>query len=263
VLLADLPDALPDVLTALEAKAALDLDVVRLMAAVPALVRAVRYGDVRGTDTTAMSAVVDALVLRICAGLPASVTSLSDEAAAELRAEVDAVHQAMALHAQTSGGPLSRERWLAALTALAERRDVHGLLAGRLMRLLVDAAVLPRDEAARRFAAHLSVGVTPAGKAAWAEGFLAGSGLLLVHDLPLLAVLDAWVTSLDDAEFLDVLPVLRRAFGDFSAAERSNIADQLKHLAAGTVRRAEDEPVDPARAAGVLQTVAHILGGWT
>jgi len=260
VLLADLPEALPDVLAALEAKAALDVDVVRLMAAVPALVRAVRYGDVRGTDTAAMSAVVDALVLRICAGLPAAVAALSDEAAAALRDEVDDVHLAMALHAQTAGGPVSRGRWMDALAALAERRDVHGLLAGRVVRLLVDADVLPRDEASRRFAAHLSVGVSPAGKAAWAEGFLSGSGLLLVHDRPLLAVLDAWVTSLDEDEFLAALPVLRRAFGDFSAAERSNIADQLTHLAGGTARPLEEEPIDAERAAGVLRTVAFLLG---
>jgi hypothetical protein len=261
VLLAELAEALPEVLAALEAKAALDLDVLRLMAAVPALVRAVRYGDVRGTDTAAMSAVVDALMLRICAGLPGAATSLSDEAAAEVKAELDAVHQAMAVHAQSSGGPASRRRWMATLAALAERRQLHGLLAGRLVRLLVDATVLPREEASRRFAAHLSVGVSPAGKAAWAEGFLAGSGLLLVHDRPLLAVLDAWVTGLDDDEFLAVLPVLRRAFGDFSAAERSNIADQLRHLAGGPAPAATDDAVDPVRAAGVLRTVAALLAG--
>jgi hypothetical protein len=260
VLLADLPEARPAVLDALEVKASLDVDVVRLMAAVPALVRSVRYGDVRGTDTAALSRVVDALMVRICAGLPAAVTALSDDAAAELRAEVDAVHQALALHARTSGGPLSRERWMTTLRTLADRRDVHGLLAGRIVRLLVDATVLPREEAARRFAAHLSVGVTPADKAAWAEGFLAGRGLLLVHDRDLLGVLDSWVTGLDDDQFLDVLPVLRRAFGDFSPAERSNIADQLEHLAAGTAPAAGTEPVDPARAAGVLRTVAGILG---
>src|SRR4051812_398811 len=230
VLLAELGEALPAVLAALEAKAALDLDVVRLMAAVPALVRAVRYGDVRGTDTAALSAVVDALVLRICAGLPAAVASLSDEAAAELRAEVDAVHLALALHERAAGGPLSRARWVDALTALAGRRDVHGLLAGRVVRLLVDGGVLARDDASRRFAAHLSIGVTPADQASWAEGFLAGSGLLLVHDRPLLAVLDAWVAGLDDDAFLVALPVLRRAFGDFSTAERANLADQLRHL---------------------------------
>ena len=261
VLLAELGDALPAVLAALEAKAALDLDAVRLMAAVPALVRAVRYGDVRGTDTAALSAVVDALVLRICAGLPAAVASLSDDAAAQLRAELDAVHLALALHERAAGGPLSRARWVEALTAVAGRRDVHGLVAGRVVRLLVDGGVLPRDDAARRFAAHLSIGVTPADQAAWAEGFLSGSGLLLVHDRPLLGVLDGWVSGLTDEAFLVALPVLRRAFGDFSTAERANLADQLRHLSGESAPPVEDDPVDAARAAGVLRTVAFLLGG--
>ncbi len=262
VLLSDLPDALPEVLAILEAKAALDLDVPRLMAAIPALVRAVRYGDVRGTDTAAMSAVVDALLLRVCAGLPAAVTSLSDDAAAALRAQLDAVHQALALHAHTPDGPTSRERWLTTLRQLAERRDLHGLVAGRIVRLLVDAGVLAEDEAARRLSAHLSVGVTPAAKAAWAEGFLSGSGLLLVHDRELLAVLDGWVRELDGDDFLDVLPLLRRTFGEFSPAERSNIADSLKRLGSGaSAPSLEGEPVDPERAAGALRTVAAILAG--
>jgi len=54
-LLASLPAALPDVLRALDERAALDLDVLHLMAALPALVRAVRYGDVRGSSTAALS----------------------------------------------------------------------------------------------------------------------------------------------------------------------------------------------------------------
>ncbi|MFN2562334.1 MAG: DUF5682 family protein [Jatrophihabitans sp.] len=262
VLLSDLPDALPEVLAILEAKAALDVDVSRLMAAVPALVRAVRYGDVRGTDTASMSAVVDALLLRICAGLPAAVTSLSDDAAAELRTQLDAVHQALALHAQTESGPATRERWITTLSQLAERRDLHGLVAGRIVRLLVDAGVLPELEAARRLSAHLSVGVAPSDKAAWAEGFLSGSGLLLVHDRELLAVLDGWVRGLAGDDFLDVLPLLRRTFGEFSPAERSNIADSLKRLAGGAApAQVADEPVDPERAAGALRTAAAILAG--
>jgi hypothetical protein len=262
VLLADLPDVLPEVLQLLEAKAALDLDVARLMAAVPALVRAVRYGDVRGTDTAAMSAVIDALTVRVCAGLPVAVTSLSDDAAAALRAQLDAMHRALALHSQTGSGPATRELWIRTLIQLAARRDLHGLVAGRIVRLLVDAGALARDEAARRMAARLSIGVTPADKAAWAEGFLSGSGLLLVHDPQLLAVLDGWVATLDGQEFLDVLPLLRRAFGDFSPSERSNIADNVKRLASGApVRRVADEPVDAERAAGALRTVASILRG--
>jgi hypothetical protein len=46
-LLADLPQALDELLATLADKAALDADVVHLMDALPALARAQRYGDVR------------------------------------------------------------------------------------------------------------------------------------------------------------------------------------------------------------------------
>jgi hypothetical protein len=134
-LLADLADALPEVLALVDSKAAVDADVTRLMAAIPALVRAVRYGDVRGTDTASMSTVVDALMVRVCSGLPAAVTSLSDEAATTARAAIDAVHRSLAAHARTAGGAETRERWIETLGLLVDRRDLHGLLPGRIVRL--------------------------------------------------------------------------------------------------------------------------------
>jgi len=262
VLLADLADALPDVLAALDARAALDADVVHLMAAVPALVRAVRYGDVRGTDTAALAAVVDALVVRVCAALPAAVGSLADDAAAVLRRHVDAMQGAVTLYAQAEAGQPGRDRWLTTLSQLAERRDVHGLLAGRITRLLLDAGRLERSAAAVRFGAHLSVGVGALDKAAWAEGFLAGGGLLLVHDPELLTVLDEWLASLGPDDFVDVLPLLRRTFGTYSPPERAHIGEAVRHLGRGTAPSpGRDEELDEERAARVLVTVASILRG--
>ncbi|HEY0718740.1 MAG TPA: DUF5682 family protein [Streptosporangiaceae bacterium] len=259
-LLADLADALGPALRALDEAAAADADITHLMAALPALVRAARYGDVRGTGSSELAAVADALAARICAGLPAAVTSLADDAAARMRDAVDRAHQALDLHAQHERGRAARDRWIAALTALADRRDLHGLLAGRMVRLLTDAGVLARAEAARRFGAQLSVGVPAAAKAAWAEGFLAGGGLLLVHDRDLLAILDGWVAGLDGPEFMDVLPLLRRTFGGYTPAERANIAGVVRHLDGGGPGPAgTGEPVDAARAAPVLATVAAIL----
>ena len=182
-----------------------DHDVVSLMTAVPSLVRAVRYGNVRGTPTQALTAVVDALV-RICAGLPGGAGGLADDAAARLRDAMDGLHAALAVYGRGRGlgiGP-SGERWRRA-APLAGRRDVHGLVAGRVTRMLADAGVLSWAAASVRFRAALSVGVPAAAKAHWAEGFLgrfrrdgaaAGGGLLLVHDRELLGVLDDWVTSL-------------------------------------------------------------------
>jgi hypothetical protein len=273
VLLADLSEALEPVLRALDASAATESDVTRLMTAVPALVRAIRYGDVRGTATGALSAVVDALTVRVCAGLPAAAGGLADDAASVLRTSLDRMHAALGLHAQGPLGAEARGRWMTALSGLDGRRDVHGLVAGRVVRMLTDGGVLSPQQAAGRFAAALSVGVPPAGKAQWAEGFLSGSGLLLAHDRDLLAILDGWMASLSAQEFLDALPLLRRTFGEFAQPERSSIGRAVRHLSGdGSHRRGvvpspggrgdgvgDADELDAERAAGALRTVAMIL----
>ena len=297
VLLAGLSEgALTPVLRALDAVAAVDEDVTSLMTAVPSLVRAIRYGTVRGTPVGMLSAVVDALVIRVCAGLPGIVGGLADDAATGLRAAMDELHGALAVYrasapgggpgsaagtdpSDRSGpGPSAWERWIDALGGLAGRRDVHGLVAGRVTRMLADAGALTWTEAATRFRAALSVGVGPAAKAAWAEGFLGGTsgggapggGLLLVHDADLLAVLDEWMASLGPEEFVEVLPLLRRTFGGFAEAERAAIGRAARAIGtragsaaggAGRPRGADDEGIDAARAAGALRTAALILGG--
>jgi hypothetical protein len=108
VLLADLPGALGPVLRALDARAAADSDVADLMTAVPALVRAIRYGTVRGTGTGALAAVVHALAARVCAGLPAAAGGLADDAAMALRSAIDGMHAALALYDPGGRPPVER-----------------------------------------------------------------------------------------------------------------------------------------------------------
>ncbi|HEX3192720.1 MAG TPA: DUF5682 family protein, partial [Streptosporangiaceae bacterium] len=138
-LLADLGDALAEVLAAVRDRAALDTDVTHLMAALPALVRAARYGDVRGTDPARLGDVAVEMVTRICAGLPAAVTSLDETAERAMRERIDAVHAATGLLADSAG----RERWLDTLGRLVPR--CPPLIAGRLTRLLLDAARVGAD----------------------------------------------------------------------------------------------------------------------
>jgi hypothetical protein len=301
VLLAGLPEALPIVLRALDAVAAGDADVASLMTAVPSLVSAIRYGNVRGTPVSSLAAVVDALVVRICAGLPAAVGGLADDAATALRVAMDGLHAALVLYGVSDGGASgrgntgggaygggaygggtddasARARWLAALRAVADRQDVHGLVAGRAVRMLADAGSISWGMAAVRFGAALSVGVPAGAKAQWVEGFVsggtggAGSGLLLVHDRDLLGVLDGWVASLDADEFLEVLPLLRRTFGEFAAPERDAIGRAVRSISAAREARQvggtgiqagpwAEESLDAERAVPAVRTVAAILGG--
>ncbi|BAL91682.1 hypothetical protein AMIS_64620 [Actinoplanes missouriensis 431] len=259
-LLADLGDAYPRVLAALDTRAALDADVHHLMAALPALARTSRYGDVRRTDVSGLSAVTAGLLGRICAGLPAAAGSLSDDAAEQLRDGMDGVHQAVAL----LGDDALRELWLTTIAALAARPGLHGLPAGRLTRLLLDAGRLDGAEVRRRLRLPLTAGGSPASAAAWVEGFLAGGGLLLVHDEALLSLVDEWLADIPAESFEDVLPLLRRTFGGFDAGERQAIGERV---ARGTGGGGGGGPaaktvaaIDRERAAMVLPTLSALLG---
>ncbi|MFJ2831796.1 DUF5682 family protein [Streptomyces sp. NPDC087263] len=102
-LLAELPDALPVVMRVLADRAALDADVGHLAQALPALVRSLRYGDVRGTDTHALNDVAAGLAERIFVGLPPACAALDPDAAEEMRRHVDAVQGAVGLLAGAGG----------------------------------------------------------------------------------------------------------------------------------------------------------------
>ena len=257
-LLADLGDALPAVLAAVRDRAALDTDVTHLMAALPALARAARYGDVRGTDPARLGEVATEMITRICAGLPVAVASLDETAEQAMRERIDAVHSAAGLLADGA----SRDRWLDTLARLAPRSPP--LISGRLTRLLLDAGRISLDEAGIRMSRALSAAAAAPAAAGWAEGFLAGSGLLLVHDGKLLALADGWLAGLTAGAFTAVLPALRRTFGGFAPPERRAIGQQAARLDGSgrgpAVVADPGDDLDQERAALATGTVALILG---
>jgi hypothetical protein len=249
-LLADLPAALPTVLGALDERMALDTDVAHLMDALPALARTLRYGDVRGTDVGSLRVVTTTMLTRIRVGLPKALTNLDDDATRAMRARLDAVHAAIPLL------EASPDEWYDALARVADRDDLPGLLAGRIARLLGDAGRIDREEAARQLAVVLTVGVPPARGAGWIEGFVAGGGLVLVHDEPLLRLVDQWLAGIDD--FTTVLPLLRRTFGAFPAPQRRAIGERVRQLGRGGPAPVEAGP--HVRGDVVLPTVRALLG---
>ena len=255
-LLADLPGALPPLLTALDERAAHEADIAQLMEALPALVRSQRYGSVRGTDTSALGTVATGMLARVVAGLPAAIGGLSPEAAADLRPHLDAVSSTIGLLSEEA-----RALWLDAIRHVLERADVPGLLAGRLTRTLLDAGEIETEEARGALGRALSHGPTVIERAAFAEGFLAGSALLLIHDRAILSLVDAWLAELGPDDFLEVLPVLRRALGGYNKPERRALADRVAVLdrEAGPDEVETDLPLDELSEA--LETVRLLLGG--
>lgn len=277
-LLAGLPDALPVVMRTLSDRAAMDADVGHLAQALPALVRSVRYGDVRGTDAAALREVATGLAERVFVGLPPACLGLDADGAAEMRGHLDATHQAVGLlgrpesERQSEGRPL-RARWAGVLRAVSEREAVPGLLRGRATRLLLDGGELGDGGAERLMGLALSRGTPPTDAAGWIEGFVGGGdgGMLLVHDARLLALVDGWLTGVPDAAFTDVLPLLRRTFAEYETGVRRTLGELIRRGPARAPRHpAGDAPdaaapgfgpgLDRDRAAAVLPTLRMLLG---
>ncbi|MFY0524311.1 DUF5682 family protein [Archangium gephyra] len=109
----------------------------------------------------------------------------------------------------------------------------------------------------------LSPAVPPAEAAAWLEGLVSGSALLLLHRQELWAALDGWLSGLTRESFVEHLPLVRRAFADFSTSERRAMGERVKHLSSATARGGAKElmeELDPQRVARVLPVLSTILG---
>lgn len=276
-LLAELPDALPVVMRVLADRAALDTDVGHLAQALPALVRSLRYGDVRATDTRALAEVAAGLAERVFVGLPPACAALDAEAAQEMRRHVDAVHGAVGLlgdavqgEPAARGGGL-RSRWHSVLHVLSVRDTVPGVVRGRAVRLLLDDGASAQDEAARLMGLVLSPGTAPGDAAAWIEGFVgggSGGGMLLVHDERLLGLVDAWLTGVPGDAFTDVLPLLRRTFSAYEPGVRRTLGELVRRgpgrrvsgPAGGDGTAGLADELDSDRADAVLPVVRLLLG---
>lgn len=255
-LLAELGEAIDDLMLRLQNVAAVSSDVGHLMEALPPLANILRYGNVRKAHTGVIATVVDGLLARIVIGLPGAVASLNDEAAQEMDKRLVEVHGAVAL----LQNPQQEAAWQGVLTKLSEMTSMHGLLAGRCCRLLLDSGVFDIEETARRMGLALSPASEPAQAAAWVEGFVGGSGQVLLHDTRLWQVLDDWVVELSGDVFNALLPLLRRTFTSFSPAERRQMGEQARQRGTRLTATVETRDFDHRRARQVLPVLAQLLG---
>lgn len=253
-LLADLPDGISGVVSVLADRTAWQHDVPPLLETIAPLARTCRYGNVRGVDVTEVRRILDTTVVRACVGLPTACAGLDDEAAAAMRRAVDSAQQGLSLLPE-----LPLEDWHGALAAVAASDRIHGSVAGRATRLLLDAGLVDRDQVAARLSRRLSVATPAPGAAAWLDGLLSGDAVLLIHDRRILQIVDDWVAGVHDDVFDDVLPLLRRTFSLFSPPERREIGEQVSR---GNELGQAASPVmlDLAGAGPAIRTMAGYLG---
>ena len=222
-LLADLPDAAEQGIARLQAAAVEATDLVALMETTPPLVSTLRYGTARALPETALRALTGALAGEISAGVRVAAHGLDDEAAERMARALVAHDEAIALFEDAA----LLEAWTAALRALAADPAAAPLLRGLALRRLYNRGALTEAAVATAFALALSAGEAPAVAGRWLEGFLGADAEVLLQDETLQRLVDDWIGALEETQFVESLPLLRRAFSSFGATQRGRLLKQL------------------------------------
>lgn len=232
-------------------------DVVQLMEAMPPLVNVVRYGNVRKTDSELVLQIVRSMITRICIGLPNAVTGIDEEAAQTLLGFISQVHDAISLLQEEA----ITLQWQKAIGVISAAGNAAFVISGYATRLLADYKVLEGDELIKAFHYRMSRTSAPADSAAWLEGFLTGSGAILLVDQDLWALVNQWVAVLDRETFTQVLPLLRRTFAAFTPPEKRKLGEKARAGDAATgIRVTTEASFDAERAKKGLPVVLQLMG---
>ncbi len=185
----------------------------------PYPVSVLRYGSTRQLDVSAVSQVIEQLIPRICIALPNACTGIDEDVSQDVFQKVLNTNRAINVLQNKEYISL----WDAILMQISTMQNVNGVLNGACTRILFDKNTYKVKHVAQLMHYALSQGNTVPNAAYWIEGFLHGSGLLLIHNPDLWQVLDNWVEDMDMDVLTEVLPLLRRTFSKFSESERQKM----------------------------------------
>lgn len=181
----------------------------------------ISYGDIRKVDNSALEPILKQLYYRACLILESAC--VCDDAAAKNIAEAIGLLNS----AELARDFLNTEDWIAALKNVARRDDLNTVLSGFAAAILLERSQMTNDELKTEVSRRLSKGVPAELGAGWFEGLTMKNRYGLIARLSLWESIDEYIKSLDDEEFKRALVFLRRAFADFSAAEKDSIAENL------------------------------------
>lgn len=254
---ADLPKAIVPLIDHLRNLSALTKDVQHLMDALPALVNTIRYGSTRQMDIAAIEQVVASIVPRICIGFPPAATSVNEDLSKMLFESMLEVNQAFNILNQ----PVYLNNWYQALEQISRHPKINGILRGAAIRILFDKEVFDINQTVTQMRYALSSSSEAMDAAKWLEGFLFGSGLLLVHQPALWRILDEWIDDLSmTPTFQEVLPLLRRTFAEFSGPERQKMMVLARNQQQEIQIQKEEKVFNQERAQQVLPVAKLLLG---
>lgn len=256
---AELFDSIDLLLKRINDESAISSDTRDLMQAIPSLVDIVKYGNVRKTDITHIHKISVRLISKTCITLPNACYGLDEDNSNILFELISALNTAILI----MDDPEVIQDWNNTLETIISKQGIHYIIIGCTVRLLMDNGRLLEERANTLIMFYLSNKNNPAEVASWVEGFLRGSALILIYDNRIWNLLYTWVADIGEDDFLNLLPVLRRAFSKFQFGERRRIGEKASQgLVKETLTTEEKTGIlfDNTRAESILPFIQKLLG---
>ncbi|WP_322797848.1 DUF5682 family protein [Thermoflexus sp.] len=234
--LCHLPEWYETAMRAVEQASVSDNDFTDLARAVYNLSALIVYGASRSVRREVFQPLLSRLYTRACLVLPGAARC-GDEEAQEISQAMRLLHE---IAASLPESDLDLDLWLHALREVVDREGTHPLLVGLATALLHLARAIAEDDLNRLVSRQLSPGTEPISAARFLEGFFSLNRHLLIRSASVVRWLNDFVRSIPDDQFLSALPVMRRAFSDFSRSEIQHLVDTL--LSVMGIERTSDAP---------------------
>jgi hypothetical protein len=200
-------------------------DFVALAGAAYQLGLVIRYGDVRQFDPEPLKPLLEQLFLEGALAL-VGASNCDLAAAKNMLIGINELNKVALDYTSL----VNESLWLAELQKLARADYLNPLLSGYACALLVERNLISNEELAREVSRRLSPGIAADLGAGWFEGLAKRNRYALLTRLALWEQLANYVASLTEDEFKRALVFLRRAFGDFSPAEKQSITENLGEI---------------------------------
>ena len=184
----------------------------------------VQYGDIRHLDAAPLEPILCQIFYRACLILPGACVC-DDAASNGIITAVEQLNSAALAH-----DFLDTQAWLDALEETAKRDDLNTKLSGFAAAILLERGCIDGGQLNLEVRRRLSGGVPAELGAGWFEGLAMKNRYALIARLSLWESLDAYLDTLEEEDFKRALVFLRRAFADFTAMERDEIAENLGEI---------------------------------
>ena len=184
----------------------------------------IQYGNIRRIDAKPLEPILQQLFYRACLILEAAC--VCDDAASKVI--ITAMEQLNST--ELAHDFLNSVEWLKVLDSISERDDLNTKLSGFAAAILLERGTMDTQQLRMEVSRRLSKGIPADLGAGWFEGLAMKNRYALIARLSLWESLNDYLVTLDDEEFKRALVFLRRAFADFSAAEKDQIAENLGEI---------------------------------